>query len=1000
MDRVLQRRDTAANWSTTNPILAEGEIGIITDGAKGYKIGDGVTRWNALEYPANPTSVVGELGDSEVTVINQKTVTQSIIENNLNSSFSGAPTVIESMVYNVPGEGNETYWTKSTLYDCAIINIFDGSSSIEISGINGTDNLLCWFSDYKTNDDTFITTTWSTSTIIPVGAVCAVLDIKKVNKPSDGYKNLRVVQKGAGASIKLLEEVNDNLNSNIVNITGNPFTNKSYSLKENGTAVASVVGLDTTDLIPVTVTNFIEIIGGWRNSESQIVPIAFYDSKGIFISALKDVQDGEVNYKISPEDIPQNTVYIRACANTLRCPNATIYGGYSIYSLNEETSKSLYQLNTKTKEQEKVLRHKQSIQITEVSDTIGYFVDSTRTPKANANFHYVRFDIDDSKSYEVSSAIGSNSTISFVNYYTEDGTYLGYEYLVSTPSGGSYELVDQPLHIPEGTVYIYVNAALSRTASLKEVEYGDYYDLSSFEKEEANKLMKVHIYGLTTENDANLFYVRTSYSKAKDILILYKTNNNTLISPKATYVGDKTLSDSSLMSSTYSVSEHPDSTAPLFNSSVYWHLFAQHGYVIPYITNSNGMTISDIGAIWKDQLDRQFVIGNVTSSSIYLLPVFDTSGGEGNDTRSWKTPTQTPINTLTHVSGGTTTTAITGTTQYTIQLRPIMKSYNRKMILDGKEVTEAGDYLCDEFQASESQIGYDPATVPQQNWFPTVGSIGVPNLEGALEMARFSWSYNFKGANCCVNTTIDIRRKVECQSYGACQQQFFLDKGNYKAMFLIPKLKPQSGIDPSKPFNSPSISSTGLSYQRNSTYLIDENDLVDRQIGYLYDEDAGDYLVGMAAGLSLVSGDTVKEKRIQNIAIGTGNVHERLGSFSPSNTNKFYIAAVNTAPFADDGYNFPNTYFKEINYYVSYFDPAENVGQVYWYKDGNQYVIYAHCQTKQDRIALKLPDFMEGLSVDIIEKTNGVNLLTSTIQNNNIFVSYDDQSNYIVLKTK
>lgn len=75
MDRVLQRRDTAANWSSTNPILAEGELGIITDGAKGYKIGDGLTRWNALEFPANPTSVVGELGDSEVAVINQKGVT-------------------------------------------------------------------------------------------------------------------------------------------------------------------------------------------------------------------------------------------------------------------------------------------------------------------------------------------------------------------------------------------------------------------------------------------------------------------------------------------------------------------------------------------------------------------------------------------------------------------------------------------------------------------------------------------------------------------------------------------------------------------------------------------------------------------------------------------------------------------------------------------------------------------------------------------------------------
>ena len=775
-------------------------------------------------------------------------------------SFAQVPNVIKDCLYNVLSS-TDSYWMKSYTYDCAIIEILQGSSTLNIQGINGTDNLLVWFSDLEMSVQNYLGSTNNLSTTIPTGAVCAVLDIKKVNVPSEGYKNFRVLQEGAGASKK---EVNE--------------------------------------------------------------------------------------------------------------------------------------IAVKVDDQEEVLRKQNLIDVSSISDTTGYFIGSTGAPIENAGFHYIRFDIDNSKSYKVSSAIGGNSTIRFVSYYKEDGTYLGYEYLITTPSGGSYELLDQPLHIPEGATYIYVNAALSRTASLKEVEYGDYYDLSVLDNE-VSKLMKVHIYGLSTDNDTNLFYVRTSYNKTKDILILYKTNNNALISPKAAYIGDKTLSDSSLMSSTYSVSEHPDSTAPLFNSSVYWHLFAQHGYVIPYIANSNGMVTGDIGAIWKDQLDRQFVIGNVTSSSIYLLPIFDTSGGEGNITRSWQTPLQTAVNALTHVSGGTTTTAITGATQNHIQLRPIMKSYNRKMILDGKEVTEAGDYLCDEFQASESQIGYDPATVPQQNWFPTVGSIGVPNLEGALEMARFSWSYNFKGANCCVNTTIDIRRKVECQSYGACQQQFFLDKGNYKAMFLIPKLKPQSGIDPSKPFNSPSISSTGLSYQRNSTYLINENDLVDRQIGYLYDEVAGDYLVGMAAGLSLVSGDTVKEKRIQNISIGTGNVHERLGSFSPSNINKFYIAAVNTAPFADDGYNFPNTYFKEINYYVSYFDPTENVGQVYWYKDGSQYVIYAHCQTVQDRISLKLPYFMEGLGVEVVEKTNGATLLSSTIQNGNLYVSYDDNANYIVLKT-
>jgi len=43
------RRDTAADWTSTNPTLAAGEIGYETDTLK-YKIGDGTTAWTSLEY--------------------------------------------------------------------------------------------------------------------------------------------------------------------------------------------------------------------------------------------------------------------------------------------------------------------------------------------------------------------------------------------------------------------------------------------------------------------------------------------------------------------------------------------------------------------------------------------------------------------------------------------------------------------------------------------------------------------------------------------------------------------------------------------------------------------------------------------------------------------------------------------------------------------------------------------------------------------------------------
>ena len=47
-DIIQIRRDTAANWTSTNPTLAQGEIGWERDTGR-LKIGDGSTAWNSLD---------------------------------------------------------------------------------------------------------------------------------------------------------------------------------------------------------------------------------------------------------------------------------------------------------------------------------------------------------------------------------------------------------------------------------------------------------------------------------------------------------------------------------------------------------------------------------------------------------------------------------------------------------------------------------------------------------------------------------------------------------------------------------------------------------------------------------------------------------------------------------------------------------------------------------------------------------------------------------------
>jgi prefoldin subunit 5 len=60
--RMLQRRGTAEQWTTANPVLGAGEIGFETDTGK-FKVGDNVNTWANLAYFVNSDDLSGELDD-------------------------------------------------------------------------------------------------------------------------------------------------------------------------------------------------------------------------------------------------------------------------------------------------------------------------------------------------------------------------------------------------------------------------------------------------------------------------------------------------------------------------------------------------------------------------------------------------------------------------------------------------------------------------------------------------------------------------------------------------------------------------------------------------------------------------------------------------------------------------------------------------------------------------------------------------------------------------
>ena len=47
--RIQLRRGNASEWTSANPLLAQGEMGVELDTLK-FKIGDGSSSWNDLSY--------------------------------------------------------------------------------------------------------------------------------------------------------------------------------------------------------------------------------------------------------------------------------------------------------------------------------------------------------------------------------------------------------------------------------------------------------------------------------------------------------------------------------------------------------------------------------------------------------------------------------------------------------------------------------------------------------------------------------------------------------------------------------------------------------------------------------------------------------------------------------------------------------------------------------------------------------------------------------------
>jgi hypothetical protein len=102
--RMKQRRGSAQEWTSSNPVLATGEIGFETDNNQ-FKIGDGVNPWSSLAYFLNEDGISGSLED--YVLITEKGAANGVAT--LNSSGQIPANQLGNATVDLTGYATEEY---------------------------------------------------------------------------------------------------------------------------------------------------------------------------------------------------------------------------------------------------------------------------------------------------------------------------------------------------------------------------------------------------------------------------------------------------------------------------------------------------------------------------------------------------------------------------------------------------------------------------------------------------------------------------------------------------------------------------------------------------------------------------------------------------------------------------------------------------------------------------------------------------------------------------
>ena len=163
--QIQIRRDSAADWTSNHPTLAQGEFGWETDTNR-FKIGDGSSNWQSLAYASDgDTAGITFVGDdSSGTLVSQNETFKIAGGTNITTAVSGDTVTITGAGISASSTDtltNKTFDAEGTgnaLSNVDVANLKSGVLDTDISSVSGSDDTLASAKAIKTYVDAQIQT--------------------------------------------------------------------------------------------------------------------------------------------------------------------------------------------------------------------------------------------------------------------------------------------------------------------------------------------------------------------------------------------------------------------------------------------------------------------------------------------------------------------------------------------------------------------------------------------------------------------------------------------------------------------------------------------------------------------------------------------------------------------------------------------------------------------------------------------------------------------------